>query len=392
MKGLTNATRTLIRSIVIAAYVATLALVAAQRVGATQTDDRVDPSEAATFQIAMCEAAGGKATVEVSRWVGWAPTTYVTCKGGLLDGMYCINTVAATVCTYPVVRPEEPPAVAPTGGVETEPGPTVPPTWVVGDIVAPIGVIEEPAAEEPATELSILTANVSSHVVAPAGVAEIVEDGSRPMLGSTDASVVPTEGAEEAAEDQVAESQTSDPTVAAKAAISLCEVGGGTAVVDVVRKVDGVDLVRVRCVGGTLDGWDCFFDKSGVTICDGLHPSPDESPAVAPTEGVETEPEPTVPTTETTDEAVAPTEGAEEPGAEESAVEGGVGDEGVAEEGADDGADDGAEDDAGQDSPTDPALDETTAPAEGDPAADPDAGARDDDGTEADVVADDGQS
>jgi hypothetical protein len=153
MSGLTNATRTLIRSIVIAACVAALALAAAQRAEATQTDHEVDPSEAAAFQKALCEAAGGKATVDVSRYVGYYPTTFVTCAGGLLDGMYCINTVLATICTYPVVRPEEPPAVAPTEGIEPEPEPTVPSTEIVDEAVAPTdGVETEPEPTVPPTD------------------------------------------------------------------------------------------------------------------------------------------------------------------------------------------------------------------------------------------------
>ena len=341
MNGLTNVIRHLIRSIIIAAGVAAFALSATQRVGAEEQS--VDLAALGTYQAALCEAGGGTATVDTVRTGDGLLAVRVECTGGTLDGWTCTNVQGFTDCYFAGQKPEPTSpvtdnAVEPTGGVETE------------------------------SELSVLTANVAAHVVAPTGGVEVVEDGSQPMLATTEDGGAPTEGAEE----QVAASQTSDPTAAAGVAISLCEVGGGTAVVDVVRKADGVDLVRVRCVGGSLDGWDCFFDKSGATICSDLpFDNPEESPAVEPTGGVETEPEPTIPTTDVADDVTAPTEGAEEPAGDEGAAPGEEGADGMAEGGT---PDDAVDEEGGQDLPDNPAQDETTAPTEGDSVADPGAG------------------
>ena len=248
MNGLTNATRTLIRSIVIAAAVAALALSAAQRAGA----EEYSPTVGAGVQASLCEAGGGEAeTYGVTRTVADGVKSVQTrCKGGSLDGWDCFHGRQGSYCTDPKSRQEDPPAttdnaVEPTEGVETE------------------------------SELSVLTANVTAHVIAPTGGVEVATDEPLPAPATTDEVVAPTDGAEEPAADE--------PTI--------------------------------------LDA----------------EPATNE-PAV--------------------DEGADPAE--EESG---GMVEGGIADESVADE-----------DDAGQDLPNNPAQDETTAPTEGDPAADPGAG------------------
>ena len=164
MNGLTNTMHTLVRSIVIAAGIAVLALSAIQRAEAEQNQG-FDPAEAATFQKAMCEAAGGEAAVFTYRTVeGGLRKTTVVCEGGLLDGMICDNySQGFTSCTYPeggggvdpgydvageLIHPEEPPAVEPTGGIEPAPAPLVPTIEIADDVVAPVGDAEEPVVEE----------------------------------------------------------------------------------------------------------------------------------------------------------------------------------------------------------------------------------------------------
>jgi hypothetical protein len=184
------------------------------------------------------------------------------------------------------------------------------------------------------------------------------------------------------------------PDVAANVQQSLCEVAGGEASVTSFRTPgQGLTGVHVRCIGGSLSGWGCnhYQDKSD---CSTPLVRPEEPPAVEPVGGVETEPDPAVPTTDVADEVVAPTEGAEqpvveepvveEPVVEEPVVEGGIDDESVAEETVDG----GAVDDAGQDLLTNPALDETTAPTEGEPVADAGDPAADTGATNEGVIAD----
>src|SRR5687767_11746146 len=144
MNSLANAARTLVRSIIIAAGVVALALVAARPAGAEENsvfDFTVALMISANEPI--CEGAGGTLEVTTQRTPG-SGLTVVTlfCKGGAFNGWACIfDNYGWFVCppptpntdgsgTPPFSLPDEPPAVEPTGGVEPEPEPTVPTTEV----------------------------------------------------------------------------------------------------------------------------------------------------------------------------------------------------------------------------------------------------------------------
>jgi hypothetical protein len=120
-------------------------------------------SEDATNQVLACEALGGTATVHEERTVAsglkWVD---VVCKGGLLDGLRCVNTTGiGTACwIYRSVLPEDP-RVTPVAGVEVPAGdvPTatvvategsVPPTATSPvPTVAPTAVAAEPTVAPP---------------------------------------------------------------------------------------------------------------------------------------------------------------------------------------------------------------------------------------------------
>jgi len=58
-----------------------------------------DPSANATFQILLCEAGGGTATVDSTRTGNGLAGVQVTCQGGTFDGMDCFNSAYGTTCT-----------------------------------------------------------------------------------------------------------------------------------------------------------------------------------------------------------------------------------------------------------------------------------------------------
>ena len=58
-----------------------------------------DPSANATFQILLCEAGGGSATVDPARNGNGLAGVEVTCTGGVFDGMNCFNSSYGTTCT-----------------------------------------------------------------------------------------------------------------------------------------------------------------------------------------------------------------------------------------------------------------------------------------------------
>lgn len=150
MNERTFGTRHLIRTVVMAAFIAMLALTTAQRASANQSGPTVN--EAAQFQMALCRAAGGTATIETHRTVGGGLAwTEVTCAGGSLDGMWCFNgKVSGTFCTFDRTVQSESEHIEPTGGVEeTQTQPIDTPATT--DETAEPASAEEPVVEQPET-------------------------------------------------------------------------------------------------------------------------------------------------------------------------------------------------------------------------------------------------
>ena len=179
MHGLANAARTLTRSIVIAAGVAALVLAVAQPAGAEEKKP-YSPDVAANVQQSLCEVAGGEASVTSFRTPGQGLTgVHVRCIGGSLSGWGCNHYQDRSDCSTPLTRPDEPPAVEPTGEVETEPEPLVPTTEVEDEVVAPIEGVEEPVVEEPVVEEPVVEGGVGGEGVAE----ETVDDGAADDAG-----------------------------------------------------------------------------------------------------------------------------------------------------------------------------------------------------------------
>jgi hypothetical protein len=158
--------------------------------------------------------------------------------------------------------------------------------------------------------------------------------------------------------------QQGDPVNSATSQARTCEIGGGTAEVDVGRDVaHGVYRASVTCKGGLFDGITCDNWSNGDTRCYESLVRPEIEPAVAPTGGIEAEPDPEAPIVETADQAIEPVEATEE-----SAVIEPAGDENAdpAQDVPGGNVDGGAADDL----PEYAAEDETTAPADGEPQAD----------------------
>jgi hypothetical protein len=92
--------------------------------------DRPATIDAAEGQIKGCVLAGGEAQVETVRTNGLGPKiTAVTCKGGLLDGVTCMNTYLDTICAHSDV-----PSEAPADG-SSPPISEVVPTWTIYEVV-----------------------------------------------------------------------------------------------------------------------------------------------------------------------------------------------------------------------------------------------------------------
>jgi hypothetical protein len=150
MNEQTFGTKQLIRTVVLAAFIAMLALTTTQRARASQSGS--DVNDAVQFQAALCRAAGGTATIEETRTVGSGLSSVtVKCTGGYLDGMWCNNDLTgATICTFDRTVQSETEHVAPDGGVEE---PQIEPieTPATTDEAAEPGPAEEPVAEQPET-------------------------------------------------------------------------------------------------------------------------------------------------------------------------------------------------------------------------------------------------
>ena len=57
-----------------------------------------DIHDNAMFQIALCEAGGGKAEVDVARYPDGIRSIQVKCKGGTFNGMQCDNSRYGVSC------------------------------------------------------------------------------------------------------------------------------------------------------------------------------------------------------------------------------------------------------------------------------------------------------
>lgn len=149
MNTRTLGTRHLTRTVAIAAFILMLALTTTQRAGANQSGPTVN--EATQFQIALCEAGGGTATVEAERTVNAGLAfTKVRCTGGLLDGMFCYNGqfTGTHQCTFGRTAQRDMPDVETTGVFEeAPPDPVLTPVTV--DATVDSGTVEEPLAEQP---------------------------------------------------------------------------------------------------------------------------------------------------------------------------------------------------------------------------------------------------
>jgi hypothetical protein len=166
MNKQTFGTQHLMRTVVMAAFIAMLALTTTQRASANQSGPGVN--EASEFQMALCQAGGGTATIEVER-TGHAGLAFtkVRCTGGLLDGMFCYNgQYSGTQCWFNHTGPQQSQDVDPVGGIEqvpTHPIETSDPVFEAEEnapaeepVVIQPEVVEESVdpgtAEEPATD------------------------------------------------------------------------------------------------------------------------------------------------------------------------------------------------------------------------------------------------
>ena len=144
--------RNLLRVAVLMAAILTLAAARTSPAGANQSGPGVN--DIAGFQIALCELAGGKAAVTVSRTVGSGlQKVYVDCKGGLLGGMSCGTTPYASSCKL-LPAPAGDPAPGTDGPFDG--GDLVPAEDLTGltqgmaaDDAAPVDAADQPA-DQPA--------------------------------------------------------------------------------------------------------------------------------------------------------------------------------------------------------------------------------------------------
>jgi hypothetical protein len=165
-----------------------LALATVQRAEANQSGPGVN--ERSEFQIALCQAGGGVATVSSIRTVGSGLMgTIIMCSGGLLDGMFCKNTQLGTWCSFGFIRPEEDTTLPTTGEIEQVDNTPVWTPDIVDDTVAPI------EAEEPVED-----------------VADPVEESTTPEPEATDEPVVDEpETVEEVVDTDIVEEPVQDP-------------------------------------------------------------------------------------------------------------------------------------------------------------------------------------
>jgi hypothetical protein len=93
MNERSSGTRQLMRTLIVAAIVALLAVSTTQHAGANQSG--IPVGDAAAFQAGLCELAGGTAAIDTDRIVSsmrnGSTIVTVKCKGGPLDGMVCTN-------------------------------------------------------------------------------------------------------------------------------------------------------------------------------------------------------------------------------------------------------------------------------------------------------------
>ncbi len=186
MNSLTNTTRYLTRTIILAAFVALLAVSTAQRAGANQSGSPVGKG---TSQAENCEAAGGTAMVDVWRTSEGVHRVSVTCIGGVLGGITCDNwSTGRTYCYEERALLVPPVTLAPTGGIVAEPDPLRPTIETTDQAIEPAFLEAEPAAsaevdpeadaDASANRGQIIEARIASGPRLP--VFEVIEDDEQP--------------------------------------------------------------------------------------------------------------------------------------------------------------------------------------------------------------------
>ena len=227
MHGLTNVTRTLTRTIIVAAFLALVAASTAQRAAANQQGD---PVNSAASQARTCEIGGGTAEVDVGRDVAHGVyRASVTCKGGFFDGITCDNwSNGDTRCYESLVRSEIEPADVPSGGIEAEPDPAAPTIESADEVVEPTEATQEPVITEPAGDEAADPSQDAPDANVDGGVADegVAEEGAGDGVLSDDGDDLP---------EYAAEDETTAPT-------------GGEPVADTGESADGGAVFEAQTV------------------------------------------------------------------------------------------------------------------------------------------------
>ena len=80
-------------------------------------------------------------------------SAHVTCNGGLLDGLFCLNDTSGTLCWFTLVRHEEETHIDPTAGIDPSEEsverdePTVEEPAPVDDVTGSGETVDEPSAD-----------------------------------------------------------------------------------------------------------------------------------------------------------------------------------------------------------------------------------------------------
>jgi hypothetical protein len=144
-----SGTGNLIRLLVGATFIALLAVTTVHPTEANQSGPPVGSRVA--LQTALCKLGGGDTSED--HFAG-QPDITVTCRGGLLDGMECYNTLRASACVWAWrLVPTQDPTAVPAVGIEPldmadAPPATDDPTTDTGEVVGEpeVALSDEPTA------------------------------------------------------------------------------------------------------------------------------------------------------------------------------------------------------------------------------------------------------
>jgi len=100
MKTWQSGRQHIVRTAVLTAFVASLALATPHRAGADYASNANTAYQNSITEIQVCEAMGGKAEVHQVMTANGAYSVIVTCKGGAMDGFTCINDNYGTTCSF----------------------------------------------------------------------------------------------------------------------------------------------------------------------------------------------------------------------------------------------------------------------------------------------------